>query len=508
MVLMSQSTNEIINEISEFFFKNNEERERILELIQTILNDFSSSQDLSKTVQHVIHFLEEIWEHFSIGRYTRIFVDFAVAEKLLYGLSERYRDHLIHLFNVFTTGLLMFSKMLRKDESLFELLRIRSEPNKVPFPSRYNRWRRLYYLWCLMSTFHDIATPIEHEKELPEALNRFLDYFRIETERLDLKFPFMIQFDAGRYFDLLARLFAKGVVMTDNSRRPTYELPKQHTSASLYFRSALVNAMLKRNHSVWGAYFLFRSIEEMFLSGKNPSLKYDLDLSAIRYGDQIINLPKDKHEWDNILRHHGLSEEMFDSVLRIYDFGRGETKSYHDYIFEQDVTRAALAIALHNLRPDSDPKIFPIRFSKLPLSCLLIILDELQEFHRPEGITLTEVVRFLGFPKIDVNIMSQDKEKIRIQMSTRFDLKRLERDKEELIINEYNKSAREKGKPEVKTFEELIRTTWTDIFSSIGAKLSFAPEEPLEIFIQVTLEGRDPDAKELCFKSENWTVSA
>ncbi|MFQ6075491.1 MAG: hypothetical protein ACE5Z5_05080 [Candidatus Bathyarchaeia archaeon] len=463
---------------------------------------------MSETAKDVTEFLEEIWGHFSIGKYTKIFVDFAVAEKALYGLGERYRDHLIHVFNVFIMGLIIFSKILKQDKNIFELLKIQKEPNKVPFPSKYNEWRRLYYLWCLMSTFHDIATPIEHEEELLEVLNRFLGYFKIETERFSLKFPFMIQFDAGRYSDLMAKLFANGVVLADNAELPTYELLKEPTAASLYFRSVLTNAIDKRNHGVLGTYFLFRSIEDMFLSGKNPSLKYDLDVSAVSYENQLICLPEDKLRWDNVLKGHDLSEERFNSLLRVYDFNRDETKSYNDYVFEQDVTRAALAIALHNLDPNNDPKIFPIRFSKLPLSYLLILLDELQEFYRPEGIILTEVVRCHGFPQINVNVISLNKNKKCIQIAIGFDLKRLSKEEEKLIINRYNKLARSKDKGEVKTFEELVRTTWSDIFGTISRKLSFATEEPLGIFIKIAVEGRDPCGKELCFRSQNWINSA
>ena len=514
---MYKKPKDIVKDIDKDFFKDNAEARKILDEIERILSDFVERRELSETAKDVIEFLEEIWGHFSIGKYAKIFVDFAEAEKALYGLGERYRDHLIHIFNVFIMGLLTFSKMLTQDENeVFKLLKIRKESNKVPFPSIYDEQRRLYYLWCLMSTFHDIATPIEYERELLDVLKRFLGYFRIETERLAFKFPSMIQFDVSRYSGLMAKLFANGVIMTDSDELPTYELPEEHTASSLYFRSALTDAMDKRNHGVFGAYFLYRSIEEMFLSGPKydlakemflSNLKYDLDLSAVIHDDEIITLPENKLHWNDILKELILSEEELNKLPRIYDFSRGETKLYNDYVIEQDVTRAALAIALHNLDPSNQPKIFPIRFSKLPLCYLLILFDELQEFYRPEGIVLTEVVKFHEFPLIDVSSKLSDQGEKRIQITVSFDLKKLQRKKEKLIIDRYNKLARSQEKPVVENFEELVRATWNFIFDTLQRKLSFRNEEPVEIYVRVSVEGKDPNGKALEFRSPNWRAS-
>jgi hypothetical protein len=263
--------------------------------------------------------------------------------------------------------------------------------------------------------------------------------------------------------------------------------------------------MNKYNHSVLGAYFLFRSIEAMFLSGRNPNLKYDLDLCDIVRNGKPIGLPSNKKKWDKFLKRLRINERELKKMPRVYDLSKGETKAYNDQVFEHDVTRASLAIALHNIDQDENPKIFPLRFSKFPLASLLILFDELQEFYRPEGLVLTEVVRCRKFPQIDVKLESH-KDGPHVKIAARFDLEKPRKVIIEELLDKYNKWAKEKkeDKKAVKTYDELVHASWRHIFGIICHKLAF-DKEPLEIHIGVTVKGEKPSGKTLEFDSKNWT---
>ena len=87
-------------------------------------------------------------------------------------------------------------------------------------------------------------------------------------------------------------------------------------------------------------------------------------------------------------------------------------------------------------------------------------------------------------------------------MTMIFDLKRLKEDKE--IVAKYNESVGNRGKGEVHSFEELVYSVWSNVFATIGNKLSFDEEEPLQLCIKVTIEGENPTGRELCFRSSNW----
>ena len=501
---------DIAKEIDDRFFKEGEANEAKDDIVK-ILNDFFKPEKLDTTAEDVTEFLRKIWKRFSIGTYVDVFLDFAQAEKALYGFGESYRDHLMHVFNVHLMGLLVFSRILKlKENDLFKLLKIQEEPKVVPFPSKYNKPRRLYYLWCLVSTFHDIAIPIDHRKDLVKGFGQYLKFFRIETEEFYLKFPFMTQLDINRYSDLMSRLFAGGLSPSKTDKQRTYEMKNENNASYLYFRSVLSGAMNKYDHGVLGAYFLFRSIEEMFLSGKNLNPKYDLDLCSITRNNTTVDLPSEKEKWNELLAvFDTLSEEELKETHRIYDLTRGETKAYNDYVFEQDVTRAALAIALHNIDPDRNPKIFPLKFSDFPIACLLILFDELQEFYRPEGLFLTEVVRCLKFPDIIVKVGFLGG-KLRIQIRASFDLEKPSNKKENKLVRRYNEWMKKnlnrvKKAAIVKDYDELVRSTWGHIFKTLDKKISFEPEEPLEIWVNVTIDGKNPDGRPLEHRSSNWS---
>jgi hypothetical protein len=491
-----------------FFKKDSKEMKETVEGIKEIRNDFSKTKDLDKTSTDIVRFLKRIWEHYSLGAYTDIFIDFAKAEKALYGFSERYRDHLMHAFNVYYMGVVTLSRMLKQDEDkVFELLKVREESSKIPFPSRYDKYRRLYYLWCLISTFHDIAIPIDYRKEVVRGLGKYLEYFRIGTEKSDFVFPFMTQFEVSRYADLMSYFFASGLSFNGTAFSPTYKKCETRTGSYLYFRSVLADAMNDFNHSVWGAYFLFKSIEELFLSGSHENLKYDLDICAISCDDKLIELSDKKSEWDKIFKENGLAKISLRKVKRIYNSGMNETKIFNDYVFEQDVTRAALAIALHNIDPDKNPKIFPIKFSKFPLSSLLILFDELQEFYRPEGLVLTEIVRCRKFPLIHIERDDLDDGKLRFRVSLKFDLEEPEENIISELVKKYNDWAKKNKERIVKDYGDLVHAAWGHIFSTITKKIDFGKKEQLMIKIVVTVKGKEPNGKPLEHASFNWVNS-
>jgi len=502
---------DVVSRIDKLFFKESE-AEKALEDIEGILNDFYKPKELDTTVENVTQFLRRIWERYSLGIYVDVFVDFARAEKALYGFGENYRDHLMHVFNVHLVGLLFFSAILKTEENrIFELLKIKKEPKTVPFPNQYDEKLRLYYLWCLMSTFHDIAIPIDYRTQLVEGFGQYLNYFKIETGEFYLKFPFMTRLDVDRYSDMMSKLFDAKLSLSESNEQKSYEVGQPNTAPYLYLRSILAGAMNRYNHGVLGAYFLFKSIEELFLSGKNLRPKYDLDLCSITRGGEKIELPPEKKAWnEKLAKFDSLSDEELADTQRTYDLTRGETRDYYNYVLKQDVARAALAIALHSVDPDKSPKIFPLKFSDFPLACLLILFDELQEFYRPEGLELTEVVRCRKFPDIDSTVeFLNGKPRIKIRAS--YDLQRPGKKREEMLVSKYNgcvrKSTFKANGGTIGNYDKLVRLTWDHIFKTIKKKIDFRTEEPLEIYVKVTIEGMDPDGDPLEHRSSNWNHS-
>jgi hypothetical protein len=58
---------------------------------------------------------------------------------------------------------------------------------------------------------------------------------------------------------------------------------------------------------------------------------------------------------------------------------------------------------------------------------------------------------------------------------------------------------------EIKTYEAFVHIAWSNIFSTLKEKLSFGDEELIELYVKVTVDGKNPNGKVLDFRSPNWT---
>ena len=143
--------------------------------------------------------------------------------------------------------------------------------------------------------------------------------------------------------------------LCDNGRKYKRAPEPQH-----YFTKLLGRQFDWRNHGVLSGFFMWKTVEEIFLVDR--STKYTLDM------DQ---------------------------------FGK-----YTEFVLEQDIARAALAISLHAIAKDTksgaSAKVYPIEFDSSPLTFLLILADELQEYLRWEGTSIRRELKFQCHPQLDV----------------------------------------------------------------------------------------------------------
>ena len=495
----------ISTRISDRLFKPGTDEARDLKSQIANIIDRLSSGETDLAVSRVIDFFLTLWTHFSVKSQGEMYLSFAKTEMALYGLElteqgDRYRDHLIHVFNVFVTGLVIISDMLNQDEKLlWKTFKIKPESEKLPFPSRYDSPRRLYYLWMLASTLHDIALPVDHLQKLNDGLKRFYDHFKMEGSELTFNFPSMSVVKASGYFRTMDIMFNEGVEYNTHPGEPTYQLDKTHQH-SPYFLRALYGGWEKRNHGVIGSFYLYDSLERTFLEGQHKILKYDLDVNAVSYRGLVVPLPNEREKWPALLKEKGIPENEWDSqqVKRAYSGDRRQSLDYTRYVLEQDITRAAVAIAIHNMSHKQHPRLFPISFVKLPITWFLIFLDEVQEFFRPEGLWLHSVIRFQDFPTIRVKKGGPSHG---FKVSVDLNFKEPPLDDETVMISAFNKWD---GKSKtVINYKELVTETWKTIFETLQSKLSFTDTGPA-IMIQISVNGKPPAEAPLVFKSANW----
>lgn len=397
MVPTPPTIDEIIAQLAfDDYITRPKELETIRERCKAVLRAQTEKvYDQKAQVEETLRFIEALWSKYDCRDVARVYTEFVKIEEALYGLEreeekgERYRDHFVHMFNCFLFGLRLISLLTASlsDEKSKAKFKVEDENLKargLPFGVNYTFKQRLFYIWTLISTFHDIAIPFQHLTKIGSGVNKFIKEFGWVFTDASIS---MRHFDASqlyRYFGLLASIYGKRLSRSDGGQ--VYERAEPPPA---YLLKLLGREFDQRNHSVLSGFFVWKTVEEIFLVGRSE--KYQL------------------------------TADQFDI--------------YSKLVLEQDVARAALAISLHGLKEDEKtnvyPKVFPIRFSDFPLTFLLILSDETQEYLRWEGTGIRREIKFEGHPPLDV--VAQDNS-ISVRASFSF-----HPDQEDYIVGEVRK---------------------------------------------------------------------
>ena len=131
----------------------------------------------------MVYCLQKMWDNDC----PKLLLSMPKIEKALFGLemrddmSSRYRDHFIHMFNVYIFGCRILSLILNKYETTKQLDVIRKhfkiEPERdIPFSKPYTAKERLFFLWKIISIYHDVGIPIQHINNIKEGLDIYLHF--------------------------------------------------------------------------------------------------------------------------------------------------------------------------------------------------------------------------------------------------------------------------------------------------------------------------------------------
>lgn len=443
------SLSEIMDNLDPDFFKDSDgykHKSKVMKVLQLMVED----KPYPEQVEAAVDCLYEFWRHYSSEHMAKILKDFAKVQMGLFGfeleeeIGRRYRDHFLHMFNVFTFGSIILSLTLHKDPAkkdsvLEQLFKIQAETDIFPFDEKYAASERLFFVWTLMSTFHDVGIPIEHLERVQRALNNFMVHFGLGIREFILELDASVGSRLEYYFGLVTRMFDLGIV-------PENGIYRKADKPNPFLFEALFRAYDQRNHGVISALALFRGIEETVLVKESDKPELNLDSNG--------------------------------------------AKRYINCVFEQDITRAALAVALHSLSPQNFPKFFPIRFSKLPLTFLLVLCDELQEFFRLEGISLKGVTKLKQFPSLTISVNNSP-----IQLRLKVDVcyQELEPHEEKEVLKNAQAYVREKGEFAPENYKEVVSMVYEEIRERLDSKLLIDHDEPIKTELNVFWQSKKGD---------------
>lgn len=327
-------------------------------------------EDYRVHVDMVHRFMRAVWKKYDCEDVYIIMDSLTRVEPALLDLErdpeagKRYRDHYVHVFHVFVLGLRIISEIIGQlgDKASGKILKVANEQldgrikgcdrSGTAVSFRDYPWKeRLFFLWTLISTLHDIATPITHLENIRRALNAFSERFHLEITGPSIVPSYSADLD--NYLWHLSRLFGGKLEPS-----PDYPCMYRKANGQAYIKAHLERLMHK-NHGVLGGFLAYKTIEGIFLNGRSE--KYRLDA--------------------------------------------GSFDAYRELVLQEDIARVALAISLHAIEYDKEsrsPGFLPLQFNEHPLSFMLILTDSLQEYLRWEGRTIRGDTKLTGFPSLSV----------------------------------------------------------------------------------------------------------
>jgi predicted transcriptional regulator len=124
---------------------------------------------------------------YGIGALTKYFEEYKKFENALYGSSEKYRDHVIHVFRTWLTGIFC---LLNYNGEYIKNIFI-NKVDKDDKPSHYvkiTHYEKLS-IWTIIALTHDLGYPLERAKEILEKTRSMVSMFITNTDiSMDLSF--------------------------------------------------------------------------------------------------------------------------------------------------------------------------------------------------------------------------------------------------------------------------------------------------------------------------------
>ncbi|OGO08872.1 MAG: hypothetical protein A2Y61_06180 [Chloroflexi bacterium RBG_13_60_13] len=236
-------------------------------------------------VEKVQEFLAVLWKKYDCDDLMEVVRAYTKVEPILLDLERdeaaggRYRDHSVHSFNVFIFGLRLLSKLIDAlgSERAERSLKVRPERihERIAGFRDWSYRERLFYLWTLMSTFHDIAIPLEHLGKVSDGLNEFARKFSLQivgpTLHRDGLYPGL-----DDYFRRLGAIF-KGKVTPDEAGL-AYDQAHDDPYVERYLRKKFED----NDHGVLSGLLLYRKVEEIFMLLRGRRIPGNRDIRPLR----------------------------------------------------------------------------------------------------------------------------------------------------------------------------------------------------------------------------------
>jgi len=344
-----------------------------------------------KSVSETIFLLLSVAFPSYSGLVTQFLQTWKDLEKIIYEYEEDYRDHFLHQFNVFLLGCCFLNYFL----PLIETIWFETEPeDRSPDEMKLRTFRS----WLAASIFHDFANLISKTKHINELFNKAYLTFN--------NFMKLVFFDVDILFEKQAtRSFIN--IMEAVAEYGEFEYVEDiENFANIYDSDFpfIVNGLKQKDHGVISALLFWYAIRLDLKLGMREIKRLSKEKDKIEPGDEsklqrefkrililqrlakegkVIPIDREKGyqiiegSLGELLKQMGYNEEHVSRTEYINQIKQWiiENDKLKKAIRE-DMDISAFAIANHNIKK------FKVNFIKYPLTYLLMVCDELQQFGR------------------------------------------------------------------------------------------------------------------------------
>ena len=305
------------------------------ELLQDFKTEYEGVSTIREENDVILRTLRKLWA----GKYgkttgAKAFESFSEFEPILKAIP-RYRDHMIHSFQVFLMGGLIIDAHYKQLSRLYKMNLRNGKDDSLDFS------------WLLCSTFHDFCYPIQMYESFNEKF--FLDFLQSEVSPVLLQTEkLLLDNDHLKYIDQLVALYTHFEGKSQSSTW-TYDSVCR-IDATL--RSAIIEEVTKKNHAPLSAIALVKKILaeefvqrdlESYIAGRFSTDIYPAALAiALHDKDMLYKLPE------------AISLEKIPlAFLLIYcdlvqEFGRSERQNVvelHSFDYKGNIVESTLVFA-------------------------------------------------------------------------------------------------------------------------------------------------------------------
>jgi hypothetical protein len=228
--------------------KMNDNREKLYDLFKRIYttkkDEFCDNFDTIR-----------LMSSYGIDELEKYFEDYVNFESVLYGTNKHYRDHILHLLQVWGIGIGLLgsheSKLELSDEYIcsekdFNFLIDENKREKCISKSE------IWAMWTIIALCHDLGYPIEKASQINQEARKIINHFGcLNFQELNYSFEIF----SGYIVEKFLNIVASKAVMADNSRDK-----KNKTAIQSKYHDKFSKSIEDFKHGMFSGLLIFKKL--------------------------------------------------------------------------------------------------------------------------------------------------------------------------------------------------------------------------------------------------------